>query len=178
MTTFLKGSKVRRKMAYRSANSWPFADKVLTVLAIDEQAKSLYLQEDETAQSWNTSYFEPVLDEEAPRDPNGIDQHAPGAKLDAGKLRPDMVLGGFVNALACVARVGTDGAAKYSDGGWREVPNGFARYGEAELRHRMRRQAGEVLDPESNSLHLAHEAWNALAKLELFLAVNPEHKVL
>ena len=109
-------------------------------------------------------------------DPNGISQHAPGAKLDAGKLRPELVFRGFANALACVARVGTDGAAKYSDDGWREVPNGFARYCEAESRHRLRRNTGEVQDKDSKSLHLAHEAWNALAKLELFLANNPEYK--
>lgn len=33
------------------------------------------------------------------RDPNGLDQHAPGAKLDAMKARPVMVLGGFLAVL-------------------------------------------------------------------------------
>lgn len=106
--------------------------------------------------------------------PDGIDQHAPGAKLDAGKLRPALVLGGFANALLAVTKVGTDGAAKYTDNGWREVANGFQRYSDAEGRHRLYREAGETHDKLSGSLHLAHEAWNALAKLELYLMENPE----
>ena len=106
--------------------------------------------------------------------PDGIDQHAPGAKLDAGKLRPALVLGGFANALLAVTKVGTDGAAKYTDNGWREVANGFKRYSDAEGRHRLYREAGETHDKLSGSLHLAHEAWNALAKLELYLMENPE----
>ena len=32
-------------------------------------------------------------------DPNGLDQHAPGAKLDATKARPVLVLGGFLAVL-------------------------------------------------------------------------------
>lgn len=105
-------------------------------------------------------------------DPNGIDAHAPGAKLDAGKLRPALVLGGFSNALLAVTEVGTDGANKYTDNGWKEVANGFARYSDAEARHRLKRESGETTDPDSGSLHLAHEAWNALAKLELYLKDN------
>ena len=105
-------------------------------------------------------------------DPNGIDAHAPGAKLDAGKLRPALVLGGFANALLAVTKVGTDGANKYTDNGWKEVANGFARYSDAEARHRLKRESGETTDPDSGSLHLAHEAWNALAKLELYLKDN------
>lgn len=42
-------------------------------------------------------------------DPNGIDQHAPGAKLDSGKPRHGLVLGAFANALTEVAKVGTFG---------------------------------------------------------------------
>ena len=106
--------------------------------------------------------------------PDGLDQHAPGAKLDAGKLRPALVLDGFANALLAVVKVGTDGAAKYTDNGWREVTNGFKRYSDAEGRHRLYRAAGETHDKLSGSLHLAHEAWNALAKLELYLMENPE----
>lgn len=109
-------------------------------------------------------------------DPNGIDQHAPGAKLDAGKPRPELVLSGFANALASVVRVGTDGANKYTDNGWQEVPNGFNRYREAKARHDSKFQRGQTHDKESHSLHLAHVAWNALASLELYLKQNPEHK--
>ena len=109
-------------------------------------------------------------------DPTGVDQHAPGAKLDAGKMRPELVLSGFANALASVVRVGTDGANKYTDNGWQEVPNGFSRYREAKARHDSQFQRGQTHDEASRSLHLAHVAWNALASLELYLKQNPVHK--
>lgn len=101
------------------------------------------------------------------KDPNGIDQHTPGAKLDAGKLRPNLVFTGFANALEQVVKVGTDGAAKYSDDGWKQVENGKERYLDALGRHLLAFQKGEAHDPMSGSHHLAHVAWNALAALEL-----------
>ncbi len=105
-------------------------------------------------------------------DPTGRTANTPGAKLDAGKLRPALVLDGFANALEAVVKVGTDGAAKYTDNGWKEVPNGFARYSDADYRHRLKFAQGETHDADSGSLHLAHAAWNALAKLELYLKEN------
>ena len=51
-------------------------------------------------------------------DPNGKDPHAPGAKLDQGKIRMGLVMGGFARALLAVGEVGTFGANKYSDNGW------------------------------------------------------------
>lgn len=110
-------------------------------------------------------------------DPTGKSQHQPGAKLDAGKLRPSLVLGGFAHALKAVVKVGTDGANKYTDNGWREVPNGFARYSDAKCRHALAFDTGETHDKDTGSLHLAHEAWNALARLELYLQDNPEERV-
>ena len=102
-------------------------------------------------------------------DPNGIDQHAPGAKLDNGKPRHGLVLGAFSNALTEVAKVGTFGANKYSDNGWLSVPNGLARYTDAMLRHHFAEAGGEELDEDSGLRHAAHRAWNALAVLELAL---------
>jgi len=102
-------------------------------------------------------------------DPSGISLSAPGAKADAGKPRPSLVLGGFAKALEAVVVVGTKGAAKYTDNGWKEVPNGFARYSDAQGRHELKRNKGETHDADSGDLHLAHEAWNALAKLQLYL---------
>ena len=102
-------------------------------------------------------------------DPNGIYQHAPGAKLDNGKPRHGLVLGAFSNALTEVAKVGTFGANKYSDNGWLSVPNGLARYTDAMLRHHFAEAGGEELDEDSGLRHAAHRAWNALAVLELAL---------
>lgn len=102
-------------------------------------------------------------------DPTGRSAHEPGAKLDAGKIRASLVLGGFSRALAEVSKVGTFGAAKYTDNGWRTVPNGFERYSDAQIRHLLQEASGEQVDPESGLLHAAHTAWNALARLELLL---------
>ena len=103
-------------------------------------------------------------------DPNGIPQHAPGAKLDAGKTRLWLVFSGFARALEEVGKVGTFGAKKHCDDGWRSVPDGTARYSDALLRHLLKEATGEVLDADSELLHAAHAAWNALARLELLLA--------
>lgn len=102
-------------------------------------------------------------------DPNGLAAHEAGAKLDAGKRRPQLVLGAFAKALGKVVDVGTYGAVKYSPNGWLSVPDGIDRYGEALYRHLLADLEGEVLDPESNLEHLAHAAWNILAVIELKL---------
>ncbi|MCJ8337595.1 MAG: DUF5664 domain-containing protein [Pseudomonadales bacterium] len=101
--------------------------------------------------------------------PDGIDQHEKGAKLDAGKPRLGLVLGDFGNALLAVGEVGTFGADKYTDHGWLEVVNGEARYTDALYRHMMKEGGGETVDKDSDLLHAAHTAWNALARLELKL---------
>jgi hypothetical protein len=104
----------------------------------------------------NTPYLDPKIFEE--KDPNGISANAPGAKLDFGKPRPGLVLGGFARALLAVTRIGTFGAVKYTDNGWMEVPNG-----------ELYEKSGVEFDAESAELHAAHEAWNALARLDLIL---------
>lgn len=102
-------------------------------------------------------------------DPHGKDQHSPGAKVDAGKVRMHLITGGMARGITEVAKIGTFGAAKYTDNGWVSVPDGFRRYEDAQQRHAAQRHMGETHDKESGLLHLAHEAWNALAKLDLYL---------
>ncbi len=100
------------------------------------------------------------------RDPNGIDVHAGGAKLDAGKapmLRG--LLRYFPRALSMVAQVSQYGSRKYSWGGWKTVEDGITRYGDALVRHLLEVGA----DKDSGLPHAAHAAWNALAHLELLL---------
>ena len=110
-------------------------------------------------------------------DPHGKDPHTSGAKLDSGKVRPALVLGSFARALLQVSQVGTFGAAKYSDDGWVNVPDGIRRYDEAMMRHWLKEKAGEVADEDSNLLHAAHLAWNALARLDLMLRENHGERV-
>lgn len=104
------------------------------------------------------------------RDPNGVDPHTPGAKMDAGKtpLRKG-ALEQFPRALMAVADVSAFGAAKYTWGGWQTVPDGVQRYLDAGARHAALRAMGELIDKDSGLLHLAQEAWNILAALELEL---------
>lgn len=103
------------------------------------------------------------------QDPSGLKSSDPGAKLDYGKPDLDLVLGDFNRALVAVGQVGTFGAAKYSRSGWLEVPNSISRYSSALWRHFLARYRGEMVDRDSNLLHLSHLAWNSLAILELTL---------
>ena len=105
------------------------------------------------------------------KDPDGISQHMPGAKLDSGKNRLDLVLSGFASALEEVGKVGTFGANKYTDDGWTVVDNGKARYSDAMMRHYLAEKR-EDCDPDSGILHASHLAWNALARLTLLLEEN------
>lgn len=92
-------------------------------------------------------------------DPNGIDAHAPGAKLDFGKnkwyLLPWKVIEG-------VAAVMTFGANKYSENGWQDVPQAKERYFAAMMRHWMLMNDGEYADPDSGLPHWAHFCCNAV----------------
>ena len=102
-------------------------------------------------------------------DPNGLDQHAPGAKLDAGKIMPWLCIAGFSRALTAVADVTTKGAVKYTPNGWAQVPGGEQRYMEAFGRHMLALGRGEMVDPDTQCMHKAQMVWNLLASLELEL---------
>lgn len=102
------------------------------------------------------------------RDPNGLDPHKPGAKLDAGKPRVGLMFKGFARALLRVAEVTTYGANKYTPDGWQSVQDGEARYLDAQCRH-MLKGFIEECDKDTDLEHMAHDAWNALARLELAL---------
>ncbi|MFW1676430.1 dATP/dGTP diphosphohydrolase domain-containing protein [Pontibacter sp. JAM-7] len=105
----------------------------------------------------------------AESDPHGTDPHSPGAKLDHGKNRLGLVLNGFPLALMAVGEVGTYGANKYTDNGWKQVPDGINRYTDAMYRHLFAEAAGQLTDSDTELLHAAHAAWNALARLNLML---------
>ena len=110
---------------------------------------------------------DPSLDVVSEVDPDGKEADAPGAKLDGNK--PDLsLLLDFSRSLCAIGQVATDGAKKYSRGGWLLVPDGINRYRAAKMRH-MFHGALSDYDAGSGSLHIAHEAWNALAVLELTL---------
>jgi len=103
-------------------------------------------------------------------DPNGKSSKEPGAKLDAGKspVRRGL-LEYFPRACLAIAEVSASGASKYSWKGWESVPEGVDRYGDAGVRHICKSAIEGEIDPDYGHLHAAHEAWNALARLELIL---------
>ena len=103
------------------------------------------------------------------------DPHQPGVKLDQGKIRPNLILSEFPNALLSIAAVATMGAEKYTDNGWKYVPDGISRYSDAFFRHWLAHASGEIVDEESGLLHLAHSAWNMLAILELYIREPHAH---
>jgi hypothetical protein len=100
-------------------------------------------------------------------DPLGKDAHEHGSKLDSGKSQVvRYVLRYFPHALEAVARVSEYGATKYTEMGWRSVPDGYVRYSEALGRHLL--ASPDTLDV-SGLDHDAQIAWNALARLEIKL---------
>ena len=98
--------------------------------------------------------------------------HVPGAKDDVYKPPVDLVFSSFPRALLELARVAGDGAKKYTRNGWVHVENGEHRYADAAGRHALKRWIEGERDSESGHMHLAHQAWNILAVLELELRKN------
>lgn len=82
----------------------------------------------------------------------------------------------FPRAIEAVAQVSAFGASKYAWKGWEGVEDGVARYSDAMVRHVTYQAKGEILDPDSGLLHAAHTAWNALARLELYIREQEQNK--
>ena len=101
------------------------------------------------------------------KDPNGLNQHEPGAKLDDGKIEASL-LKDFGLALMEIGKVLTYGRKKYSASGWTKVKDGYQRYSDAMWRHLLKSNYSET-DEESGLMHDAQIAWNSLARLEMKL---------
>lgn len=103
------------------------------------------------------------------KDPNGRNPKEPGAKLDMGKSPVYRgLLDYFPRACKAVANVSAAGAAKYAWKGWETVPDGINRYRDALGRHIVDESIDGPYDADGFR-HLAQQAWNALAALELTL---------
>ena len=103
------------------------------------------------------------------------DEEIIGIKYDEGKPKVGMVLKYFGNAIEEMAKCGTYGTEKYGNGkfwdhNWNCVENGVERYSDAMLRHYLKEDT-EGEDPDTELLHAAHVAWNALARLQLMLEI-------
>ena len=93
-----------------------------------------------------------------------------GIKFDADKPRLSEMFLDFTIPLELVTRVWEFGAQKYGKSNWKYVTNARNRYTNALLRHLAKETENEY-DDETNLLHAAHVAWNALARL-YFIALN------
>lgn len=90
------------------------------------------------------------------------------AKFDQNKIRMDLLP---FEALERIADIMTYGAEKYSEGGWKTVPDAQKRYNAALLRHLSAHMRGEIFDLESGRTHIDHMATNAVFLCAL---QNPE----
>jgi len=96
-----------------------------------------------------------------------------------GKIAIELFDHGFPNAIMAVGEVMTWAAEHkgYKPHDWKNLPNAEVAFDAAGSRHRIKRhiQSGSGLtaqfctDEESDLLHLAHEAFNVLAQLELVI---------
>lgn len=107
-------------------------------------------------------------------DPNNKATNDPGAKLDHGKIRTDLLLD-FGLALTAVSDLATSGAIVYSEGGWKKVPNGIKRY-EAALVGHLLKERFEICDQDTKIRHEVAVAWNSLARLQLLINKDLEWK--
>lgn len=120
---------------------------------------------------WKTvAYYKIISNAKEQADPYGKSPQDAGSKLDLGKapVRTGL-LEYFPRACMAVANVSAYGAKKYTWNGWETVPDGARRYGDAEVRHICEQAISGKPDIESGLEHAAHEAWNALARLEILL---------
>lgn len=91
-----------------------------------------------------------------------------GAKHDAGKDEPSLLMQGCARAVAGIISVLSFGFQKYKQrNGWKEVPEAKRRYKDALYRHMAAFEQGELIDPESGRPHLDHVACNAVFLSEL-----------
>jgi hypothetical protein len=99
------------------------------------------------------------------------DQRVIVGKDDQGKVPMEMIFKFFPRALEAIATALYFGAKKRNEknGKLEYLDDWQDRYSSALLRHKIARAKGVEFDDESGLPHLAHEGFNQLALLELWL---------
>lgn len=92
-----------------------------------------------------------------------------GKKNDEGKPRIGLLMQDMSEAFFEISKVHTHGAVKYGSDNWKYVVDGLNRYTDAMYRHLNAEHRGELFDQDSEYLHAAHTAWNAIVRLQLVL---------
>ena len=145
----------------------PLFDETYKFIWVDEEmvvslsrAIKLRLIDDETADeamNFGKSKIGDAVEESGPlvgKDGSGKDDRADG------KLRWDLLP---LAEIEDIVRVYTEGAKKYADNSWQNIPDGFERYRAALLRHMTAYMKGERYDKETGLMQLAQNCWNAIA---------------
>jgi hypothetical protein len=96
-----------------------------------------------------------------------------GTKFDDGKPRLAEMIIDFKEPLLELCKVWEFGANKYSKSNWKLVENGKDRYTNALLRHLIAEE-DKLTDDETELLHCAHIAFNALARMYFILKEREE----
>lgn len=134
------------------------------------------IEEPTVDEVWEIGADEKYIKKADPATEKEVDEAAGvGKRYDDGK---PPVVAGFINyfprAIEAVAFVSKYGADKYelsfADKNWQRLS--IERLIESGPRHLIGQCKGETYDPESKLLHAAHEAWNAMAKLEKILETH------
>ena len=96
-----------------------------------------------------------------------------GAKHDQGKPRYSLLEWDFIKQIVYVLEFG---AEKYTEEGWKQVPNAKQRYWDAAMRHLTAVKEGKLYDEDSGLPHYAHVAANCmfLSYFELRAAPSKE----
>lgn len=147
----------------------PLFDETYKFIWVDEEmvvslsrAIKLRLIDDETADeamNFGKPEIGDAVEESGPlvgKDGSGKDDRADG------KLRWDLLP---LAEIEDIVRVYTEGAKKYADNSWQNIPDGFERYRAALLRHMTAYMKGERYDKETGLMHLAQICWNAIVLL-------------
>ena len=95
-----------------------------------------------------------------------------GVKDDKDKAQPYKgFIKYFPRTILAISTISVFGSKKYAWGGFSEVENGNDRYEEAQFRHKLTQciEGDDSLDSESDLPHMLHEAWCAMAKVEMYL---------
>lgn len=151
---------------FKTSYEYAWADEEMVVSL--NRAIKLRIIDEETADKFTTDHGsigndlcdtnkEDVADKPLPgRDGSGKNDRADS------KLRWDLLP---LAEIEDIVRVYTEGAKKYADNSWQDIPDGFNRYLGATMRHLVAYTKGERFDSDTGCMHLAQVVWNAIAML-------------
>lgn len=164
--SFEKGQTIYRKLSHADgAVSFKFSE----------------LPKGEGTQEWMTGdEVEEIVEETPPAIACGTSIARPIlSERKVGKIAIELFDHGFPNAVMAVGEVMTWAAEHkgYKPHDWKNLPNADTAFDAAGSRHRVKRNIQrasgdyhiDCVDEESKLLHLAHEAFNVLAQLELVI---------